>query len=92
MRTNEIKNRIDEIKKCKEKDRRKDLVYRTYKYKYDFLQYDTIRYFGDSIYNGKISIDETETDHSSLLNDLTDFYDRSRPKRVEAKNKKKTYL
>ena len=92
MRTNEIKNRIDEIKKCKEKDRRKDLVYRTYKDKYDFLQYDTIRYFGDSIYNGKISIDETETDQSSLLNDLTDFYDRSRPKRAEAKNKKKTYL
>ena len=51
-----------------------------------------MRYFGDSIYNGKISIDETETDQSSLLNDLTDFYDRSRPKRADAKNKKKTYL
>ena len=27
---------------------------------YDFQQYDTIRPFGDSIYTGKISIDEVE--------------------------------
>ena len=29
-------------------------------YTYDFQQYDTIRSFGDSIYTGKISIDEVE--------------------------------
>ena len=29
-------------------------------YTYDFQQYDTITSFGDSIYTGKISIDEVE--------------------------------
>ena len=38
VRTNEIKNEIDEIKKWKEKIRWKDLVYKTNKYKYNFHQ------------------------------------------------------
>ena len=48
MRTNEIKNEIDEIKKWEEKIRRKDLVYIKNKYRYDFQQYETMRSFGDS--------------------------------------------
>ena len=80
MRTNEIKNQIDEIKKWEEKGRRKDWVYKTNKYKYSFQQYDTISPFRDSIYNGKISINEAGIDQSSLLDSLTDFNDRSRPK------------
>ena len=34
MRTNEIKNEIDEIKKWEEKIKRKDLIYKAKKYKY----------------------------------------------------------
>ena len=88
MRTNEIKNQIDEIKKWEEKGRRKDWMYKTNKYKYSFQQYDTISPFRDSIYNGKISINEAGIDQSSLLDGLTDFNDRSRPKTAEGKNKK----
>ena len=88
MRTNEIKNQTDEIKKWEEKVRRKDLVYKTNKYKYGFLQYETISLFGDSIYNSKISIDEAGIDQRSLLDGLRDFNDRSRPKTAEGKNKK----
>ena len=47
--------------------KRKDLVYKTNKYKFDFQQYETIISFGDNIYNGKISINETEKDQISLL-------------------------
>ena len=36
MRTNEIKNQIDEIRKWDQKIQRKDLKYRTNKYLYDF--------------------------------------------------------
>ena len=35
-RKNEIKNELDEIKKWEEKIKRKDLIDRTNKYKYDF--------------------------------------------------------
>ena len=79
MRINEIKNEMDKIKKWEW-----DLVYKANKYKYE-----TIRSFGDSIYNGKISVDEAEIDQSSLLDGLADFNDRSRPKTAEGKNKKR---
>ena len=40
----------------------KDLIYRAAKYKYNFQQFQTIRFFDDSIYTGKINIDEAEID------------------------------
>ena len=39
MRTNEIKNRIDKIKKWEEKVKQQDLIYKENKYKYNFQQY-----------------------------------------------------
>ena len=47
MRTNEIKNDLDKIKKWEEQIRPKDLVYKTNQNKYDSQQYETIRPFGD---------------------------------------------
>ena len=44
------------FKKWEEKITRKDLIYRTNKYKYYFQQYKTVRSFGESIYAGKIKI------------------------------------
>ena len=83
-----MKNEIYKVKKWEEKIRRKDLLYKTNKYRYDFQKYETISSFGDSIYNGKISIDEGDIDQSSLLDGLKDFNDKARPKTAEGKNKK----
>ena len=57
MRNNKVKNDIDKIKKWDEKIKRKDLIYRANKYKYDFQQDETIRSFGESNYTGKTTID-----------------------------------
>ena len=59
-----------------------------YKYKYDFQQYETIRSFKESIYTGKINIDEAKTDQSSLFENLVEFNDKSRPGNAEGKDKK----
>ena len=59
MRTNEIKNEIDEIKKWKDKIKWKVLKHETNKDIYDVQQFGTIRSFGGNICTGKISIDET---------------------------------
>ena len=67
MRTNKIKNERYEIKKCEEKIKRKDLKYERKKFIYDFQQYETIRFFGESIYTSKINIDEAEIYQSNLL-------------------------
>ena len=80
MRNVEIKNEIDEIKKWENKIKQKVLKYETNRYVYDFQQFETIRYFGDSIYTGKISIDEAEIDQTNLLDNIVDFNNKSRPR------------
>ena len=73
MRANEIKNEIYEIKKWEEKSRGKDLKYETNKYVYDIQQFETIRSFGDSIYTGKININQAEMDQTTLLENIVEF-------------------
>ena len=63
---------MDEIRKWEEKINRKDLKYKTNKYLYDFQQLET-RSFGDSIYTGKINIDEAEMDQTNLLENMAKF-------------------
>ena len=64
MRTNEIKNEIYEIKKIEleKKIKQENLKRKTKNYTHDFQQYETIQFFGESIYTGKINIDEAEMD------------------------------
>ena len=66
-RKNEIKNEIYDIKKWEEKVNLEDLIHSVNKYKHDFRQYETISSFGESIYTGKIAIDEADMDQSNLL-------------------------
>ena len=40
IRNNEIQSKIDEIKKWEEKRKRKDLIYKANKYKYDLQQWE----------------------------------------------------
>ena len=89
MKTNEIKNEIDETKKWADKIKRKDLKYETNKHihVYDFQQFWN---FGDNIYTGKISIDEAKMDQSNLLGNMVEFNDKNRPKKEE--NGKKEIL
>ena len=89
MQTNEIKNEIYEIKKWEEKIKQKDLKYKTKNYTYDFQKYTAIRSFGESIYTGKIDIDEAEMDQSNLLKNLVRFNNNSRPRTKEGKDKKR---
>ena len=88
MRTNEIKNEIDDFKKWGEKLKTKDLIYKANKYKFEFQQYEIIRSFSESISTGKVNISEAEIDQSSLLKCLVEFSKRSRPKIAEGKDKK----
>ena len=77
------------LKKWAGKIKRKGLIYKTNKYKYDFQQYETIRSFGESIYIDKTSIDEAEIDQSNLIKKLVEFNDKSRARTAEGKDKKR---
>ena len=71
MRNDEIK---DETRKWENKIKQNDLEYGTnryiiyiYIYIYDFQNFETIRSFGDSIYAGKVNLDEEEIDQTNLF-------------------------
>ena len=87
-----LKNEIDEIKKWESKIKRKDLKYETKNRTYDFQQYHTIRSFGDSIYTGKINVDEAEIDQTNLLQNWKEFNEKSRLRPKKVRDKKKKYF
>ena len=92
MRTNNTKNEIDEIKKLKEKIKGKDLKYKTKKHIYEFQQYETIRSFGESIYNCKVNkfnMDEREMHQSNLLKNMVEFSHKFTPRTTEGQCRKK---
>ena len=91
MRNIEITNEIDEVKKWNENIKWKDLIYKANKYKYNFQQYETIRSFGESIYTGKIKIDEAEMDQRNLLENVVEFNEKSRSRKKEDQEKKKYF-
>ena len=70
------------------KIKRKELIYKANKYKYDFQQYETIRSFGENIYDRKITTDEVEEDQSNLLKNIVEFNEKSIPRTKEGKDKK----
>ena len=60
MRTNEIKNNFDELKKMGRKIKRRGLGYETKKYIYDFQRCETITSFGTSITSfGQVKVSNT---------------------------------
>ena len=79
MRNIETKSEIDESKKWENKNKRRDLIYKTNKYKYDFEQYETIRSFSD----------EAEMNQSNLLKNMVEFNEQSKLRKKEDKKKKK---
>ena len=89
MRTDEIKNEIDEIRKWEEKINRKDFKYKKNKYLYDFQQFESILCFFDSIIIGKINIDEAEMNQTNLLENIVKFDSKSKPQARDRKDKKR---
>ena len=56
----EIKNEVDKIKEYEKKFDRNNMIYYSIKEPFDFNAFKTIRYFGENIYSGKITINEAD--------------------------------
>ena len=91
MRNIESKNEIDEIKNWEETIKLKYLKHKTNKYRNEFQQFETIRYFGDNIYAIKVNIDEAEMDQNNPLENIVKFITKTRP-RLKKITGKKRYL
>ena len=78
-------NKIEEIEKSVDKDK---LIYKTFKHTYDFKKFKTIKTFGESIYNGKITLEETDECQSDSLGEIKIFYNKTRPQTFKKKQMK----
>ena len=76
------------ILKIGSKNKRKDFKFETNRHKCDFQQFETIRSFVDSIYNGKTSTDEAEMKQTNLLENIAELGNKSRPRSKKDKDKK----
>ena len=86
MKTNEIRNQIDKIKKSEEKIKRKDLKYEIKRYAYHFQQFETMRFFGENIYTLKARIFEAEKDQSNLPKTIVEFNNKFRSRKKVGKD------
>ena len=80
LESSEIKNEINYRKKIEEQINRNELIYKSSKHVYDFRRFQTISSFGDGIFSGKITISEANEKKSNLLNVISNFDDRVRPR------------
>ena len=90
--SDEAKKEIDKISEIEKTVEREKLVYRAREYTYSFQNFRTIRTFGRDIYNGEITLKEADEDQSSLLNEIKNFRDKTKPQDEEKKQKKKMFL
>ena len=58
----------------------RELFYKSNKNKYNFKNFQTIRLFGEDIYNGEITLKEADKDQSDLVEKINDFIKKTKPK------------
>ena len=88
----EAKLEIDKITEIEKTVDREKLVYRASEYTYSFQNFRTIRAFGRDIYNGEITLKEADEDQVSLLNEIINFREKTKPQDEKKKRKKKDVL
>ena len=89
LNNDEAKKELDKIKEIEKTIDREKLVYRASEYTYDFRNFNTIRTFGEDIYNGKITLEEADEDQSDLVDEINNFTKKTKPRDDEKKQEKK---
>ena len=77
--SDEAKEELNKILKIEKNVDREKLVYDAGKHKDDFRKFNTIRTFGEDIYNGRITLEEADEDQSDLADKIDEFTEKARP-------------
>ena len=88
----ESRKELNKIKEIEKNVDRKKLIYKTFKHTCDFRKFKKIRTFGESIYNGKITLEEADESQSDLLGEIKNFNDKTRPQTFKKKQMKEDTL
>ena len=68
------------------------LVYETNEYTYSFKNFQTVKTFGQDIYEGKITTEEANEYQTDLLAEIKNFRKNIKPKIQEKGQEKKLFL
>ena len=92
LNNDEAKKELDKIKEIEKTVDREKLIYRGSKYTYNFENFQTIKTFGENIYDGTITLKEAKDYQNDLLVESLNFKKKTKPKSTEKtkKTKKKT--
>ena len=71
--SDEAKEEINKIKEIKKILDREKLFYKGSENTYGFTIFNAIRCFGEDIYDGKITLEETDKDQSDLADEIDKF-------------------
>ena len=88
----EAKKQMDKISEIEKNVDREMLVYESSEYTYSFQNFQTIRTFGRDIYNGEITINEANEDQTSLLAEIINFKNKTKPRDKIKKQKRRISL
>ena len=88
----EAKKEMDKISKIEKTVDREKLFYRASEYIYSLQNFRIVKTFGRDIYNGEITLKEVDEEQSSLLNEIMNFRDKTKPQDQEKKQEKKDVL
>ena len=75
----EINNEVDKIKEYEKKVNKNNIIYYSSKESFNFKAFKTVRSFGESIYSGKITINEANREQADLSKYILNFNNKARP-------------
>ena len=85
---NEAKEELNKVNETEKNVDKEKLFYKKNKRTYNFKNFQTIRIFGEDIYEGEITFEEADEDQSNLANKIKDFISRTKPKNDKKKQEK----
>ena len=91
LNNNKAKKELDKIKEIGKNVNREKLIYETNEYTYSFKNFQTIKTFGRDIYEGKITIEETDKYQTDLIAEIMNFRKNTKPRSQEKKRKINCY-
>ena len=90
--SDEAEEEINKIKEIEQNVDREQLFYDVSKKTYHFRTFNTIRTFGEDIYNGKITLEEADMSQSDLADEIDEFINKAKTKNDDKKQERKVVI
>ena len=87
-----LKRSLIKLEKQKKNVDREKLIYEMDEYTYSFKNFQTIKTFGQDIYEGKITINDADEYQTNLLTEILNFRKNTKPRSQEIKQEKEIVL